>query len=216
MTDDVTGRLAHHGVVPVVVVDDSADAPRLVEALRSGGLPCAEVTFRTPAAEHALSRLAENPDMLVGAGTVRSPEQVDRALAAGARFVVAPGLDPAVVRRCRKLGIPIIPGVATASEVTAAAGMGIDVVKLFPATQLGGPAMLTALAGPFPDMRWVPTGGIGAADVAGYLAHPAVVAVGGSWMVARSLLATRDFERVRELTADAVARVAAAREGAGR
>jgi 2-dehydro-3-deoxyphosphogluconate aldolase / (4S)-4-hydroxy-2-oxoglutarate aldolase len=211
---DVTERIRRHGVIPVVVLEDPAAARPLGRALCAGGLPCAEITFRTPAAEAGLAAMAADPELLVGAGTVLTAAQADRAVAVGARFVVTPGFDPAVVRRCRALGVPVYPGVATASEVMAAMRAGVDVVKLFPAEAIGGVRMVAALAAPFPDVRFIPTGGIGAGDVGGYLRRRGVLAVGGSWLVARELVAAGAFGRVRELAADAVVRVAAARAGA--
>jgi 2-dehydro-3-deoxyphosphogluconate aldolase/(4S)-4-hydroxy-2-oxoglutarate aldolase len=198
--DSLLGRR----VIPVVVVRDVAVAHPLGEALAAGGLPVAEVTFRTAAAEAALRILAET-DLLVGAGTVLHPELVDRAVEAGARFVVTPGFSDAVVSRCAELGVPVIPGVATASEVMAALAHGLDVLKLFPAGVAGGPALLRALAGPFPDVRFVPTGGVSAASMADYLRLSCVAAVGGSWMVAPSLLEAGDFAEVTRLTTEAVA-----------
>jgi 2-dehydro-3-deoxyphosphogluconate aldolase/(4S)-4-hydroxy-2-oxoglutarate aldolase len=190
--------------MPVVVLEDQAAAPALGEALKAGGLPIAEVTFRTEAAADALQILAEDDDLLVGAGTVVTPAQVDRAAAAGARFIVSPGLSPAVVRRAQALGLPAWPGVATPSDVMAALDLGLQTVKLFPAGLLGGVQAVRALAGPFPDLRLIPTGGIGPADLAGYLGLRSVVAVGGSWMVSPSLLAARDFATVTRLCAEAV------------
>jgi 2-dehydro-3-deoxyphosphogluconate aldolase/(4S)-4-hydroxy-2-oxoglutarate aldolase len=185
-------------VLPVIALSDAADASPLANALVAGGLPVAEVTFRTPAALEALRVMSER--LLVGAGTVVHADQVDEAVAAGARFVVSPGLSEAVVRRCRSMGIPVIPGVATATEVMAALDLGIDLVKFFPAEASGGVATISALAAPFPGVRFVPTGGIGPEQLPAYLAHPAVAAVGGSWMVAPSLIARRDFAEVTRLT----------------
>jgi 2-dehydro-3-deoxyphosphogluconate aldolase/(4S)-4-hydroxy-2-oxoglutarate aldolase len=195
-----TGRL-----VPVVVLDDPRAARPLADALVAGGLCCAEVTFRTPAAEAALATMAEDSRLLVGAGTVVRAEQVDRAVAAGARFVVSPGFSTAVVRRCRQAGVPVIPGVATATEIQAAGEEGLAVLKFFPAEALGGLAMLKALAAPFPGVRFVPTGGISAAQLGAYLAHPSVLAVGGTWMVAPKLVAAGAWDEITRLTAEAVA-----------
>lgn len=192
-------------LVPVIVVDDPAAARPLGDALVAGGLRCAEVTFRTAAAGAALAAMAEDPRLLVGAGTVVRPEQVDRAVAAGARFIVSPGFSPTVVRHCQQVGVPVVPGVATASDIQAAGEQGLDVLKLFPAEPLGGLAMLKALAAPFPGVRFVPTGGITAAQLGDYLAHPSVAAVGGSWMVAPKLIAAGAWEEITRLTADAVA-----------
>ena len=205
---DVLAAITDRRLLPVVVLHDAAAAAPLADALVAGGLPVAEVTFRTPAAEAALRALSARADLLVGAGTVVHPDQVDRAADAGARFVVSPGLSAAVVHRCQARGLSVLPGVATATELLAALDLGIDVVKFFPAETSGGLAAVQALAGPFPDVRFVPTGGIGAAQLGSYLAHPAVLAVGGSWMVAPPLIAERDFAEITRLTVTAVAAAA--------
>jgi 2-dehydro-3-deoxyphosphogluconate aldolase/(4S)-4-hydroxy-2-oxoglutarate aldolase len=210
---DVLGAIGTHRLVPVVVLEDPRAARPLADALVAGGLRCAEVTFRTPAAEAALAAMAEDPRLLVGAGTVVRAEQVDRAVAAGARFVVSPGFSAAVVRRCRQAGVPVIPGVATATEIQAAGEEGLAVLKFFPAEPLGGLAMLTALATPFPEVRFVPTGGIRPAQLAGYLADPRVLAVGGTWMVAPKLVAAGDWDQISRLTAEAVALAGNGSEG---
>jgi 2-dehydro-3-deoxyphosphogluconate aldolase/(4S)-4-hydroxy-2-oxoglutarate aldolase len=197
--------LGGHRVVPVVVLNDPAAAEPLGAALLAGGLPCAEVTFRTPAAEQALKTLAADPRLVVGAGTVLNRDQVDRAVAAGARFVVSPGFSPSVVRHCRDAGVPVLPGVATATEIMAALDEGVEVVKFFPAEQLGGVAMLRALAPVFPGLRFVPTGGITAALAPSYLDIPAVAAVGGTWMVAADLIKAGAYDRISELAAAAAA-----------
>jgi 2-dehydro-3-deoxyphosphogluconate aldolase/(4S)-4-hydroxy-2-oxoglutarate aldolase len=197
--------IATSRLVPVIVLEDDAAAPALADALADGGLRCAEVTFRTPAAEAALKVMAADRRLVVGAGTVISPDQVDRAVAAGARFIVSPGLSTAVVRRCAEYGVPVYPGVATASDIMAALDEGLEVVKFFPAEPLGGLTMLSALSAPFPGLQFIPTGGISATQLATYLAHRAVLAVGGSWMVAPKLLAARDWAQVTRLTAEAVA-----------
>jgi 2-dehydro-3-deoxyphosphogluconate aldolase / (4S)-4-hydroxy-2-oxoglutarate aldolase len=194
-----TGRL-----VPVVVVESVASVAPLADALVRGGLPCAEVTLRTPAALPALRAFAERSDMIVGAGSVRTAEQVDQAIQAGARFVVSPGISDRVLDRCRDLGVPAVPGVATATEIMRALDAGVDVVKLFPAGLLGGPAGVRTLAAPFPTLRFVPTGGIGQSELADYLREPAVLAVGGSWMVAPHLLRAGHFDEIERLTRDAV------------
>ncbi|MGL6277956.1 MAG: bifunctional 4-hydroxy-2-oxoglutarate aldolase/2-dehydro-3-deoxy-phosphogluconate aldolase [Gaiella sp.] len=201
---DVLTELLARKVVPVVVLEDATRAHALGDALVAGGLPVAEVTFRTPTASLALETLAGRGDLLVGAGTVTSAALVDRAVAAGARFVVSPGLGVDVVERCAELGVPLLPGVATPSEVMHARRHGFELVKLFPAETLGGVAAVRALAAPFPDMRFVPTGGITAANVADYLALSAVAAVGGSWLVAAELVARGDFAEVEHRTAEAV------------
>jgi 2-dehydro-3-deoxyphosphogluconate aldolase/(4S)-4-hydroxy-2-oxoglutarate aldolase len=201
---DVLGRLAAARVIPVLTLDDPAHAVPVADALKAGGLPIVELTLRTPGALSALTALAGDPGLLAGAGTVVSPGQVDAAVAAGARFIVSPGTDPAILARCRDLGIPVVPGVATASDIMRAVAAGIGVVKLFPAEPLGGVRMLTALAAPFPGLRFIPTGGITAGLLPGYLAHPAVLAVGGSWMVAPALIRDGQWDEIRRRTADAV------------
>ena len=208
---DVLGLLCARGVIPVIVAEEVDAVRPLGDALKDGGLPVAEVTFRTAAAVEALRLLARDGDLLVGAGTIVRPEQVDLAHAAGARFVVTPGFSARVVDRCRELGLPVIPGVATATEVIAALDHGIELVKFFPAEASGGVAMVRALQGPFPEVRFIPTGGIDAANAAEYLAVPSVVAVGGSWMVASALLRGRDFAGIAKLAAEAVQIAAQAR-----
>lgn len=197
--------LLGHRVIPVVVIDRAADATPLADALVEGGLPVAEITFRTPDAEAALRSLAGRDDLMTGAGSVRTVDQVDRAVDAGSSFIVSPGLSAEVVRRCQAVGIPIVPGVATPSEIMQALDLGVDVVKLFPSGVLGGPAAVRALSSPFPSVRFVPTGGVGIANLSDYLALPSVAAVGGSWMVARDLILDGRFDEIRQLSADAVA-----------
>jgi 2-dehydro-3-deoxyphosphogluconate aldolase/(4S)-4-hydroxy-2-oxoglutarate aldolase len=194
-------------LVPVVVLDDAADAGPLAGALVDGGLPVAEVTFRTAAAADAIRAMAQRGDVLLGAGTVLTPAQVDQAVAAGAGYVVSPGLSRAVVERCAEHGVLALPGAVTATEVQAALELGLTAVKFFPAGTSGGPAAIRALAAPFGGVRFVPTGGVGPADVGDYLAVDAVLAVGGSWMVPRDRVAAGDVEAVRRLTAEAVALV---------
>lgn len=201
---DVPGSLERGRLVPVIVIEHRAAAEPLAAALVAGGLRCAEVTFRTEAAEAALQVMSRDSTLLVGAGTVVRADQVDRAVAAGARFIVSPGFSEAVVRRCQQLQVPVFPGVATASELMAALDAGVDVVKFFPAEALGGLAMLKALAAPFPGVRFIPTGGITAAHLPAYLAQRAVLAVGGSWMVAPKLIAAGAWGEISRLTAEAV------------
>jgi 2-dehydro-3-deoxyphosphogluconate aldolase/(4S)-4-hydroxy-2-oxoglutarate aldolase len=201
----IVDLLAERRVVPVVVLQDPDGAKPLAGSLVAAGLPIAEVTFRTPAAVQAVAAMAENPAMTVGAGTVLSPDQVDAAVAAGAKFIVSPGFSHAVVRRCQELDVPVIPGVATATELMAALEAGIAIVKLFPAEALGGIATLRSLAAVFPQVQFVPTGGISATLAASYLAEPSVLAVGGSWMVAPGLLATDSWDAVTRLASEAVA-----------
>jgi 2-dehydro-3-deoxyphosphogluconate aldolase/(4S)-4-hydroxy-2-oxoglutarate aldolase len=209
---DVEQAVGAARILPVVVLADAKAAEPLAGALMAGGLPCAEVTFRTDAAAEAIEIMARRPELLVGAGTVVSPAQVDRAVDAGARFIVSPGFGPAVVRRCAERGVPVFPGVATATEIQMALDAGLRTVKFFPAQQLGGAAMVKALAAPFRDVRFVPTGGVTTANLADYLSVPAVLAVGGTWMVAPDLLAAGDWT---EVTRRAGAAVAAARDATG-
>jgi 2-dehydro-3-deoxyphosphogluconate aldolase/(4S)-4-hydroxy-2-oxoglutarate aldolase len=192
-------------VVPVIVLDRARDAEPLGAALAAGGLRAAEVTFRTGAAAAAIRILSERDDLLVGAGTVVTEAQVDEAAAAGARFVVSPGFSSRVVAHCRMLGMPALPGAATSTEIQMAIDAGLDTVKFFPAEQLGGVAMLRALSAPFRTMRFVPTGGVTAANLASYLSLPSVVAVGGTWMVSPSLVGAGAWDEVSRLAAEAAA-----------
>jgi 2-dehydro-3-deoxyphosphogluconate aldolase / (4S)-4-hydroxy-2-oxoglutarate aldolase len=201
---DALEQICVGGVVPVVVINDPASAQPLGEALIAGGLPVAEVTLRTASALEAMHTLASNPALLVGAGTVIRAAQVDLAVEAGARFVVTPGFSATVVDRCRKLGVPIVPGISTPTDIIAALEYGIDLLKFFPAEPAGGVAMLRALSAPFPEVRFIPTGGVSSANIATYLAVKSVVAVGGSWMVAPELISSGDFEGIARLSAEAV------------
>ena len=202
-----TEVIAASRVVPVVVLDDAGAAEPLAEALFAGGLTTAEVTFRTPAAQEALRIMAGHGALVVGAGTIVRADQVDRAVALGAHYIVSPGLSPSVVARARHHGVPVFPGVATASEIMAAVDLGLHTVKLFPAGVIGGPAAIQALAGPFPELRMIPTGGISATTMSDYLRLPSVLAVGGSWMVAADLVRAGRFAEVTRLSAEAVALV---------
>jgi len=201
--------LGSHRVVPVVVLDEVEGVDGLGRALVTGGLPVAEVTLRSQGASSVLEALAARGDLLVGAGTVVSAEQVDLAADAGARFVVSPGVSASVVRRCQERDVPVVPGVSTATEIIAALDLGLDTVKLFPAEACGGLRTLAALAGAFPQVRFLPTGGITADLAPSYLAHPAVAAVGGSWMVAPGLLRDRRWSEVADLCAETVSAIAA-------
>jgi len=208
---DVVTALAVGRILPVVVLADAARAAPLAAALSAGGLRSVEVTFRTEAATDAITAMSGNPDLLVGAGTVLTAAQVDRAVRAGARFVVSPGFSPSVVRRCQEFGVPVFPGVSSATEIQMALDAGLETVKFFPAEQLGGIAMVTALAAPFRSVRFIPTGGVNTRNLPDYLAHPAVLAVGGTWMVAPDLLAAGRWAEVTRLTAAAVAAARAIR-----
>jgi 2-dehydro-3-deoxyphosphogluconate aldolase/(4S)-4-hydroxy-2-oxoglutarate aldolase len=200
----VIDQIAAVGLVPVVRIERAEDAPELARTLADAGLPCIEITFRSDAAEDAIRAIrAEVPEVLLGAGTVVSVAQLMRALDAGASYVVSPGFQPDVVRACLVRSIPVLPGVYTPTEVIQAMDMGLSVVKLFPASSAGGTAYLRALAGPFPQMRFVPTGGIGLGDLEAYLRVPSVIAVGGSWMVPPNLLAGRDWAAVGKLAREA-------------
>ena len=201
---DVTDVLRGTRVVPVAVIDDADSAGALGEALVAGGIDIIEVTLRTEAGLKALAALAGVPAMRTGAGTVLSPAQADAAIDAGATFLVSPGLSVPVVERALERGVPIIPGVATPSDLMTAYNLGLDVVKFFPAGVLGGPSAIRALAAPFPAMRFVPTGGIGPSNVADYFAVPSVLAVGGSWMVERSLIAAGRWGEITTRSAEAV------------
>ncbi|WP_264031836.1 bifunctional 4-hydroxy-2-oxoglutarate aldolase/2-dehydro-3-deoxy-phosphogluconate aldolase [Cellulosimicrobium sp. SH8] len=197
--------IARARVVPVVVVDDAEQGVLVATALRDGGLPVAEVTFRTAGARAAIEAIArEAPDVLVGAGTVVNAAQVDEAVEAGARFLVSPGLSAAVVRRAQEVGVPVLPGVATPSDVIAALDLGLDAVKLFPANVVGGPAAVKAFSAPFPGLRFVPTGGVSAANLLDYLALPPVLAAGGSWMVDAALVRAGDTAEITRRTREAV------------
>jgi 2-dehydro-3-deoxyphosphogluconate aldolase / (4S)-4-hydroxy-2-oxoglutarate aldolase len=205
---DVTEPIGQARLVPVVVLEDPDGAEPLGAALLAGGLNCVEVTFRTEAAAESLRILAENPQLLVGAGTVVTTAQVNQAVAAGARYIVSPGFSPTVVRHCQELGIPVFPGVATATEIQQVLEADVTTLKFFPAGQLGGPGMVKALAAPFRSVRFIPTGGVTTANLADYLAIPAVLAVGGTWMVAPDLLKAGKWDEVTKRTAEAVAAVA--------
>ncbi|MFJ8631017.1 bifunctional 4-hydroxy-2-oxoglutarate aldolase/2-dehydro-3-deoxy-phosphogluconate aldolase [Streptomyces sp. NPDC093568] len=193
-------------VVPVVVVDDPSDAVPLARALVAGGLPAIEVTLRTPAALEAIREIAGAvPDAVVGAGTVITPEQVTRAVEAGARFLVSPGWTDLLLEAMRASGVPCLPGVSTTSEVVALLERGVREMKFFPAEAAGGTAYLKSLYGPLPQARFCPTGGIGPATAPGYLALPNVGCVGGSWMLPADALAARDWDRVEALAREAAA-----------
>lgn len=200
------------GIVPVVVLEDHALAADLGRALLAGGIPVAEVTFRTDAAARSIEEMSQVDGMLVGAGTVVSPEQVDAAVDAGARFIVSPGLLPSVVRRAQERGVAIVPGAVTPSEIMTALSLGLDTVKFFPANVYGGPSALGALGAPFRQVKFIPTGGVSLDNLPDYLGLPNVAAVGGTWMVKPEFLANRDFDQVTELSRAAVAAAAAARK----
>lgn len=208
MNETMNNLIAQYGVVPVVVLEDEKDALPLAEALVKGGLPVAEVTFRTAAAEGSIKVMCEAyPEILVGAGTVLSVEQVDRALKAGARFIVTPGFDEEVVDYCIANNIPVYPGTVTPSEVTKAVKRGLNICKFFPAEQYGGVSTIKALSAPFTTVKFMPTGGVSAKNLKDYLSCGKIVACGGSWMVKGDLIKAQQFDKIRELTAEAVALV---------
>ena len=193
------------GIVPVVKIDNANDAVPLARALRNGGINCAEITFRTDAAKESIERIAkEFPDMLVAAGTVLTPKQADDAIQAGAKFIVSPGLNPMVVKHCVSKGYPIIPGVATPSEVELGMSFGLSYLKFFPAEAAGGVNMIKSMAAPYTAIKFMPTGGINVKNAADYLNCKAVFACGGSWMVPSDKIAAGDFEAIEQLTAEAV------------
>ncbi|WP_329271144.1 bifunctional 4-hydroxy-2-oxoglutarate aldolase/2-dehydro-3-deoxy-phosphogluconate aldolase [Streptomyces pseudovenezuelae] len=209
MTTGLAAVLAGSRLLPVLTVPSVASAGPLADALAAGGARCAEVTFRTPDAEQVVKAMAAHGGLTVGAGTVLTAEQAERAVAAGARFLVSPGFDEEVIDKARELGVPVAPGVATATELMRALKAGVETVKLFPAEPLGGTGMLRALAAPFPQARFVPTGGIGPGRLAAYLGHPSVLAVGGSWIATPGHLERGEYDEIRRLTAEAVERAAA-------
>lgn len=201
----VLEQIQKTGIIPVVVLDDAKDAEPLAKALCEGGLPCAEVTFRTEAAEECIRIMSEKfPEMLVGAGTVLTTEQVDRAVAAGAKFIVSPGLNPRIVKYCVEKGIVITPGCANASDMEQALENGLEVVKFFPAEPAGGLNMIKALAAPYVGLKFMPTGGISPKNVRDYLAYNRIIACGGSWMVKNDLVKAGDFAAITEMAKECV------------
>jgi 2-dehydro-3-deoxyphosphogluconate aldolase/(4S)-4-hydroxy-2-oxoglutarate aldolase len=193
-------RLGQIRIIPVVTLDDPDRATEVAAALLAGGIPTAEITLRTPAGLDAIRAIANVPGFLVGAGTVLTAEQVDQCVDAGAQYLVTPGYDDHVVTRARHHGIPILPGVATATEIQYALRAGIQVVKFFPADRLGGLDTITALAAPFPGLRFIPSGGVSPTNAAHYLAHPAIFAISGSWMVPRNTITAGDYNTIRQLS----------------
>ena len=201
----VIEELGKIGIVPVIALDDAKDAEPLAKALIEGGLPCAEVTFRTAAAEESIRIMADKfPELIVGAGTVLTPEQADRAMNAGAKFIVSPGLNPKVVKHCVDKGYPIVPGTSNPSDVETAIELGLDVVKFFPAEAAGGLKMIKAMSAPSTPMKFMPTGGINADNLKSYLDFNKIVCCGGSWMVKKDMVAAGDFEGIKKLTREAV------------
>lgn len=205
MQEKMNQKIASYGVVPVVVLNDSKDARPLADALVEGGLACAEVTFRTDAAEESIRIMSDAyPDMLVGAGTVLTIEQVDRAVNAGAKFIVSPGFDPEIVDYCLEKEIPVYPGTITPSEVAQAVKRGLTVVKFFPAEQFGGLSTIKALAAPYTMVKFMPTGGVNLKNLRDYLGCDKIAACGGTWMVKGDLIREGRFDEICQITKEAV------------
>jgi 2-dehydro-3-deoxyphosphogluconate aldolase/(4S)-4-hydroxy-2-oxoglutarate aldolase len=213
-TPTIVDELRRVKLVPVIVIEDAAAGPPLAAALAAGGLPVAEVTFRTAAAAEALRRITgEHPEVLAGAGTVLTPQQAAEAVSAGARFIVSPGFGPAVVDWCLEHDVPVFPGICTATEIEAALARGLTTLKFFPAEPAGGIAYLKAVAAPYGMVDFIPTGGISAANVGSYLGFSRVLACGGSWMAPADWIRARQFDRIREETRGAVLAVRGATGG---
>jgi 2-dehydro-3-deoxyphosphogluconate aldolase/(4S)-4-hydroxy-2-oxoglutarate aldolase len=203
--NEILKQIGEFGIVPVVKIDNAKDAVPLAQALQAGGLPIAEITFRTAAAEEAIRRICGDcPEMLVGAGTVLTTDQAERAVQAGARFIVTPGFSPAVVKHCTGRQLPVTPGVATPTEIQMALEHGLEVVKFFPADSFGGIKSLKAMSAPFGMVQFIPTGGISAANLAVYILFPKVLACGGSWMVKDELIKAGQFDEITRLTREAI------------
>ena len=206
--NQILEQLGTYGIVPVVVLQDAAKAEPLAEALCKGGLACAEVTFRTDAAEESIRIMSEKfPEMLVGAGTVLTIEQADRAVKAGAKFIVSPGLNPEVVKWCQAHEVPVIPGIVTPTEMEQAIGLGLTMVKFFPAEAAGGLKAIKAMAAPYTGIKFMPTGGINAKNLEDYLSFDKIICCGGSWMVKGDLVKAGKFDEIQKMTADAAALV---------
>ena len=202
--ENLIKKISETGVIPVVKIDNVEDALPLAEALKNGGLPCAEITFRTDAAEESIRRISKAyPDFFIGAGTILSPEQADAAMDAGATFIVSPGLNPEVVKHCKAKDYPIIPGVCTPTEVEAAMALGLTYLKFFPAEAAGGVKMIKAMVAPYTKIKFMPTGGVSTANLADYLSCKAVYACGGSWMVPSDKIADGKFDEIEALTREA-------------
>jgi len=202
---DVYQRIYETGIIPVIKINDAKDAAPLAKALIDGGLPAAEITFRTAAAADAIKAIHEAyPDMLIGAGTVLTPEQADTAVACGADFIVSPGFNPTVVKHCISKGITIIPGISSPSEIEAALELGLNTVKFFPAEAAGGLPMLKAMAAPYGQVKFMPTGGLNEKNILSYLEFNKIVACGGSFMVKEEYIENGEFDKIRELTENAV------------
>lgn len=210
---DLLEKLGEFGIVPVVKIEDIKDAVGLGRALIAGGLPCAEITFRTPAAEGALRRISSSlTEIILGAGTVLSVDQAKRAVHAGARFIVSPGFNQDVVEWCLKNDVPVTPGVVTPTEISMALGYDLHVLKFFPAEAMGGIATLKAIGGPYANVKFIPTGGISRRNLGSYLAQPMVHCCGGSWLVSASLVSAGEFDEITRLAKEAVSIVRSVRQ----
>lgn len=210
---DVTTRLARAGVVPVVVLEHAKDAVPTAKAMVAGGIDVMEITFRTAAAADSIRAVSENcPEMLVGAGTVITLEQCKKAVESGAKFIVAPGFDEEVVRWCVENHVPVTPGCVTPTEIMAAMKLGIQIIKFFPAGVYGGLSAMKALSGPFGGIKFIPTGGVNAQNLAEYLAAPFIHAVGGSWVCPKADISAGNFEKITALCREAHATVTEARK----
>ncbi|MBN1315562.1 MAG: bifunctional 4-hydroxy-2-oxoglutarate aldolase/2-dehydro-3-deoxy-phosphogluconate aldolase [Anaerolineales bacterium] len=202
---EIMEQLGKLGVIPVIRIERAESAVELGAALAGGGLPCAEITFRTEAAQEAISRLASAmPDLLVGAGTVLSVDQAERAVGAGAKFIVSPGFDPKVVDWCLERKVPVTPGVATPTEIIMGLDRGLTILKFFPAGVLGGPTALKAIGAAFPGVKYIPTGGVSTDNLADYLRLPLVHACGGSWIAPAKLIDAGLFDQITALAQEAV------------
>lgn len=203
--DELVEELGNVGIVPVIKLDKVENAEKLAKALHDGGINCAEVTFRAKGADEVISRMTKAyPDMLVGAGTVLTCEQADAAAAAGAKFCVAPGLNPKVVRHCLEKGVPFAPGLSSASEIEQALELGLDFAKFFPAEQAGGLPYIKSVCAPYTTMRFMPTGGVTADNLNSYLAYKKIVCCGGSWIVPPALLDAEDWAGITKLCREAI------------
>lgn len=210
---DVTTRLARAGVVPVVVLEHAKDAVPTARAMVAGGIDVMEITFRTAAAADSIKAVSENcPEMLVGAGTVITLEQCKKAVESGAKFIVAPGFDEEVVRWCVENHVPVTPGCVTPTEIMAAMKLGIQIIKFFPAGVYGGLSAMKALSGPFGGIRFIPTGGVNAQNLAEYISAPFIHAVGGSWVCPKADISAGNFEKITALCREAHATVTEARK----
>ena len=206
--NEVIERMGEVGIIPVIAIKDAEDAVPLAKALNAGDLPIAEITFRTAAAEESIKRIAAGvPEVMVGAGTVLTIDQAKRAVAAGAKFIVAPGFNEKVVDYCLQNNIPITPGVNTASEIGKALEKGLEVLKFFPAEASGGLKTIKALAGPYTTVKFYPTGGINPGNVADYLSYDRIFTCGGSWMVKSDLIAAQRFDEITRLCKEAISLV---------